>query len=365
MAMEAGIPVRALVHRPVSCVRLARLGEVDMRICDIVNAASMEGHLEGVQTVFHCAYGLGGTATVASTVIDGTLNVLRAAVAQGVQRVVILSSIMALGDVPEVGVVTEETHGRTHTDIYGESKARMEEAALAFGREHSLEVAILQPSCVFGPFSGAFVTDHVNRMLRDEFYFIDGGRGRANLLYVDNLVDAMFAAAQSPKAVGRRFIVNEEEHDTTWHEYFSAILEALERPAPPSIDRGRLLALIGSAEQKRSVIRLIREAVRAHPDAGKRIAELPAFKLWRRLRGRRQPEQKPVPKATDGANPGQGGFTPSFLGNEAFVRLFASETVYSSESIRVELGWTPSVPRSVAMEATRHWAESTWRGTPL
>jgi nucleoside-diphosphate-sugar epimerase len=49
---------------------------------------------------------------------------------------------------------------------------------------------------------------------------VNGGRGRLNYVYIDNLVDAILAGVEDHRAVGDSFIVNDGA--TTWREFYSA-----------------------------------------------------------------------------------------------------------------------------------------------
>ena len=60
---------------------------------------------------------------------------------------------------------------------------------------------------------------------------IDGGSATAGLLYVDDAVDAMIAAARSPAAEGRAYNLSDGS-GTTWKEYVGSALARGLGPAP-------------------------------------------------------------------------------------------------------------------------------------
>src|SRR5690606_35733377 len=106
--VEAGRDVRIL-HRPKS--RLADLGEmqslVDRAVGDVTDAASVRSAMEGVDEVYHVAavIAYGGKRDwprLRRVNVEGTANVVNAALDAGVQRVVHTSSIAALGR-PDAG----------------------------------------------------------------------------------------------------------------------------------------------------------------------------------------------------------------------------------------------------------------------
>jgi nucleoside-diphosphate-sugar epimerase len=70
-------------------------------------------------------------------------------------------------------------------------------------------IVILTPTCVFSPGGGAYISQPVELACNRQFCWIDGGTGLCNYTYVENLVDAMLAAARRPEAHGNRFIIND------------------------------------------------------------------------------------------------------------------------------------------------------------
>ena len=63
---------------------------------------------------------------------------------------------------------------------------------------------------------------------------IDGGRGKANFLHVDNLVDAILASLSPGAGDGQAFVLVDEE-PSTWREVFEGYHGVL-RSAPPLRD---------------------------------------------------------------------------------------------------------------------------------
>lgn len=83
--------------------------------------------------------------------VEGTRNVVEAALAKGVRRLVVTSSISAYG--PVSGLVTEETPSLAATSRVNYEKTKWEAqeiARAAVGR--GLEVVILQPGGIIGPY---------------------------------------------------------------------------------------------------------------------------------------------------------------------------------------------------------------------
>ena len=144
-------------------------------------------------------------------------------VAGGIRRVVHLSSMAVHGyRFPEV--LTEEFPLTTGGDAYSMSKAEGETLAFAIGAAKGVEIVALRPSLVYGPRSPYWVVSYFERTKNEQITLIDGGAGLANLVWVDDVVEAMITAWQHPAAAGEAFLIS-GEHPVTWREYIGRFAE--------------------------------------------------------------------------------------------------------------------------------------------
>ena len=203
-----GRHVRALHRRTSSVHALDGVG-VDLRVGDILDPASLEPALRGVSLVFHAAAQSAywrRPQDVLQAAVDGTRNVVEAACQSGVRRVVLTSSVAALG-VPAPDCLLDESHffnlpqGRF---LYGYSKSRSEEAARrAAGPD--LELVIVNPSIVLGAgdinrISGSIILESARGRA---FVYTDGG---ANYVHIDDVTAGHLAAAARGRP-GERYIL--------------------------------------------------------------------------------------------------------------------------------------------------------------
>src|SRR5277367_976825 len=109
----------------------------------------------GTDTVFHVAGNTNmwrrGNAEQTRDNVDGTRNVVEAALAKRVRRLVVTSSISAYG--PVSGAVTEQTQSLASGSSvnYQLTKWKAQELARAALRR-GLEVVIMQPGAIIGPY---------------------------------------------------------------------------------------------------------------------------------------------------------------------------------------------------------------------
>jgi dihydroflavonol-4-reductase len=145
---------------------------------------------------------------------EGTLRVLRASVAAGVERVVVTSSAAAIAYRPEPpdGIYTENEWSdptSPATPPYARSKTIAERAAWDFIRTSggTTTLAVINPTVVIGPLLGkdpSFSFQSISRLL-------DGGmpaipRLGFNFVDVRDVADLHLRAMTSPNAAGQRFL---------------------------------------------------------------------------------------------------------------------------------------------------------------
>ncbi len=107
--------------------------------------------------------------------VGGTENLLRAARAAGVKRLVHLSTIAVHGTNPD-GAITEDTPiALTPGDDYSESKTRAEAAVLTAARD-GLTAVVLRPGNVYGPYGKTFITRPLQYLRRGGLCLAGGGR---------------------------------------------------------------------------------------------------------------------------------------------------------------------------------------------
>jgi dihydroflavonol-4-reductase len=149
-----GRRVRALARSEQSASELAALGAEPVR-GDVLDPASLEAAARGCETVFHAAganaFCLRDPSVLFRVNVEGSLNVLRAAVRAGVRRLVHTSSAATIGE--RRGTVGSETspHRGSFLSAYERSKFESERALLAEAPSTGVELVCVNPASVQGP----------------------------------------------------------------------------------------------------------------------------------------------------------------------------------------------------------------------
>jgi len=231
---EKRAAVRALVRDPAKAQGLAKLG-VELVKGDLGDARALESGVGGCSIVIHAAAQVSSVPareTFVQSNVTGTENLLRAAAEAGVARFVHLSSVAVFG-LPASGEVDDSTPPRLCGDSYCDTKTAAEEVVLRYGVERRLPVVILRPSAVYGPGSTHWSVIPLKRVKKGKMFLVGGGRGLLNYVYIDNLVDAIFLAAEHDRAEGQGFIVNDGA--TTWQDFFTAYARMAGKDGIPSV----------------------------------------------------------------------------------------------------------------------------------
>ena len=186
--------------------------EGDLRSYHIVRKA-----MEGIEVVFH----QGALPSVPRSIADpitsnevnvqGTLNILHAALDSGCRRAVFASSSSIYGNAPEE-VKSENLHVRPLSP-YAVSKLAGEKYFQVFHHIYGLETVAVRYFNVFGPYQdpdspySAVIPLFVRAILAGEPPVIDGdGEQSRDFTYVDNVVHANLLAADAPDAPG--YVIN-------------------------------------------------------------------------------------------------------------------------------------------------------------
>jgi dihydroflavonol-4-reductase len=211
--LEAGHPVRVLVRPHGDRRNLAGL-RVELAEGSLEDSQSLARAVGGCRYLFHVAadYRLWvpDRAAMLRTNVEGTRDLLSAAISAGVERVVYTSSVATLGLVPE-GSADEETPSSADDMIgpYKQSKFLAEEVVRRLVTERGLPAVIVNPSTPLG--ARDLKPTPTGRVI------LEAARGRMpgyvdtglNIVHVDDVAAGHLAAAETGR-IGERYILGGE-----------------------------------------------------------------------------------------------------------------------------------------------------------
>jgi dihydroflavonol-4-reductase len=208
--LDAGHPVRVLVRATSDGRNLAGLA-VETVIGAMEDTASLARAVAGCRYLFHVAadyrFWVPDPAVMYRANVDGTRELMQAALAAGVERVVYTSSVATLGLVAS-GEADEATPSRLDDMIgpYKRSKFLAEEAVRGIVAEQGLPAVIVNPSTPVGPRdlkptpTGRLILEAAKGHMPG---YVETG---LNIVHVDDVAAGELLAAQRGR-IGERYIL--------------------------------------------------------------------------------------------------------------------------------------------------------------
>ena len=262
-AEQQGIPVKALTRRSQE-----RRAGVEWVRGDLDAKAALRKLVRGSEAVIHVAGVVNApdAAGFEAGNVTGTLNVIEACLAEGVRRLVHVSSLSARE--PDLSV-------------YGASKARAEKLVAASG----LDWTLVRPPAIYGPRD----TDmfELFKLARWGVLPVPPREGRSSLLHVDDLARLLLALVPGGEGVSHRVFEPDDGKPGGWSHYemARAIGWAMgRRPWVVHLSR-RSLERAARADRMvrgaRAKLTLDRVGYMTHPDWVVSEGAQPPHALWR------------------------------------------------------------------------------------
>lgn len=299
---ESGQAVRAMVRNEGRAAALRNLDQVETVSADLSRPSSLRGLLDGCGVVYHSAAKLGGSdlAAYQAVNVDGTQALVEEAVRAGVERFVQVSTFLVNG-YGKKQMLTEDDPWMDNDAPYIVTKRAAEQAVWAFTQK--IPIVVARPGDVYGPGQFTWTVQFIEKIKQGLIMPPrDAESGILNLVYIDNLVDALRRMGTHPAAVGQAFNVVDGTPMRV-SEYIRSLAAMVGRK-PPAVP---VFVLRGGAA---------------------------LLMLADRLRSR---EAFTTPES---------------------VNFLLNHTTVSNAKLRERLGWSPTVSRDEALRRIEAWVRS-------
>ncbi|MBC7886787.1 MAG: NAD-dependent epimerase/dehydratase family protein [Ferruginibacter sp.] len=200
--------------------------------CNILDTTGLEEAMHGVDQVYHCAgfvnFNPSRKRKLFKINVEGTANVVNAALTTGVKKMVHVSSVAALGRIRENEPINESMHWteETNNSNYGQSKY-LGELEVWRGIGEGLDAVIVNPVIILGNGDWNTGSSQIFKSVYDEFpWYTEGTTGFAD---AGDVVKAMISLMKSD-VTGERFIVSAENR--SYREVFNLIAHAFGKKQP-------------------------------------------------------------------------------------------------------------------------------------
>ncbi|MCD5408595.1 NAD-dependent epimerase/dehydratase family protein [Candidatus Bipolaricaulota bacterium] len=231
--LARGLKVRALV-RPGADLRNLEGLDIELAQGDVRDASSVRRAMEGCELVFHVAalysFWVRPRSLIYEVNVDGTRNVLQAALELGAERVVYTSSVAALGLREDGRPADEDTpvDPKVIVGDYKKSKYLAQQVALAYAKK-GLPVVIVNPTFPVGPYdikptpTGQVIRDFLDRRMPA---YLETGM---NVVAAADVAEGHLLAAERGRS-GEKYILGGE--NLTMRELLETLAEITGLPAP-------------------------------------------------------------------------------------------------------------------------------------
>lgn len=245
---KAGARIRALVRNPAKAGVLGDAG-ISTVAGDMAEPASIAGAVRGCQAVFHFA----GTtnefkprAHFERVNLDGTRLLAEAALREGIERFIHISTVWVYGLRSGPGIC-ETSSCAPSGQPYADTKLEAERAVRRLIEEKGLPAIILQPSEVYGPGDPNWTERPIELIKRGRMILAGGGKGLIQPVFIDDLVRGVLAAAERGR-LGETYILCGPEAVTV-REYFSYFAAMVGKKRLPSLPGRLALGAAAAAER--------------------------------------------------------------------------------------------------------------------
>ena len=153
--IEEGFKVNALYNKDQRSLENLN---INLFQGSVLHKSDLERLIDGVDVVIHCAaiISIDGDpqGIVFKTNTEGPKNILDVSIQKGVKKIIHISSVHAVTEIPHSIPYDEcRPYKQLGASAYDYSKAQGEQILLHGSKNNAIEVMIVRPSCVIGPYN--------------------------------------------------------------------------------------------------------------------------------------------------------------------------------------------------------------------
>ena len=208
MLRARGLDVRCLVRRTSRLDRIKHLG-CELVFGDLLDFPSLQAATRGCDALIHLAgiakWDLINSPFMFDVVAGGTRNVLKAATGSGIERMVHVSSVVAVAGTREPIVYNETRRSAFRSGPFAYARAKLKAEELCMEHCDRISVVIVNPGEVYGPNDLDLITagNLIDFATSNPVTVFEGG---TSIVYIDDVAAGMIAALERGRT-GERYIL--------------------------------------------------------------------------------------------------------------------------------------------------------------
>jgi nucleoside-diphosphate-sugar epimerase/predicted dehydrogenase len=346
--------VKAVVRGYRNCAKIGRFN-LTMPKVNLLEYDALKLHVKNQKYIVHLAYSSQDDDAYEINV-EATKNLVKVACEEEVEAIVILSTMNVYG-FPE-GTVTEQNKINPAGGIYGKTKSIMQKWVLDFAKTQTkTRIVLLNPTCVYGPNGKTYTQLPYALAQNNRFCLIDNGEGLANVVYIENLLDAIELALKTEGAHAQNFIIN--DGNINWRDFLKPLLKEFGKDIP-SLKKEDLL---NRSFESRSTLKQIGnflltnysfvELINRHKILGK--VKKQSFKLLPLFKSKLNYNREKIWSNNQSVlikDLSQEKFNPPIWLNELFGN---TKSIFSSNKAQNLLNWKPKISIDEGLNLTEKW----------
>lgn len=204
---KKGVRVRAMVRNPAQVADLEAIAD-EVVIADLTQPETLRAAAKGTAGIYHIGalfrQAGGGDQLFFDINAKGVENMLEAAIAEGVPRLVLCSTNGVHSHIENPPA--DENAPFNPTDVYQESKLEGEKIAMRYFSEGRISGAVLRPAMIYGPGD-----ERIGKMFRmiakGRFFYIGKGEALCHWLDVRDLAEAFRLAMVHDDVNAEAFLI--------------------------------------------------------------------------------------------------------------------------------------------------------------
>jgi dihydroflavonol-4-reductase len=222
--------------------------------CNILDISGLEEIMQGVDEVYHCAaivtFNRKRKQELFKINVEGTANIVNAALDAGVKKMIHVSSVASLGKTNSNELITENIKWNEEAQHSNYAKSKyLSELEVWRGIGEGLNAVIINPSIILGAGDWNAGSSQLFKSVYDEFpWFSEGTTGFVD---VRDVVAAMIQLMKSDISA-ERFIINAD--NKSYKEIFNLIAKGFDKKPPHKKVTPLIASIVWRLETIKSVL---------------------------------------------------------------------------------------------------------------
>ncbi len=217
---QKGYQIRALVRTLENTAPFNKTWSklnIEIQQTNILNRAELEQSLKDIDIVIHAAGIVDPYAApeeITAVNVIGTQSALETAIQTGAKQFIFLSSLSVITGNDDQYNTAEDAPRILCGESYADSKVHAEQIATNDVYKNKIAITIMRPGFIYGPRERAWLPNLINAIASRRAILVDGGSKETNVIYIDNLCQAIESSMLNEKAYGQIYNLTDGQHIT-------------------------------------------------------------------------------------------------------------------------------------------------------